>query len=832
MGLFDRAKDIVYTPLAKTTAHYIREMARTDMEKSAQTSAGGIVLGPPIRRSAAAANMYDPGLRRKPDSAVSFETLRRFAKTHEISRICINARKRQISSLEWDIVPVDPEDKTDYTAQQDLIRAYFKNLGGYRVRFRELQDTLIEDLLTLDAGVLYKQRNVRGDIEYYMPIDGATIKLRVDEQGNTPMPPEPAYIQYIKGNLTGEFTADEMIYEMMNPRSDSPYGLAPLESLILIVTSALKGTLYNLDYLTAGNVPEGFLSLPEEWGTKQIEEYMNYFDSLVSGDSQQTTKIKPIPGSSTYTPTKKRDDMAFKEFNEWLLKVTCAMFDVQPQEIGFTMDVNRATGTEQNDIATRRGILPLTNLLSEIWDDIIQVDLGFPHLKFKYYGLEDRDQLLEAKVQQIHAQTGIRSIDEIRKDDLGLDPLGISQPYVIGQATFLTPSMIANDMETPPNDPQSNPTPTEAHDDTTAESGDSKLIPAKDPGTSAADPQKSLTVEDEYKRLEKYAVRRIKLGKAYRPFESDILDDQIVHELNHRLEKCDDANSAKTIIETYRNKGEALFLAKAADDSGTDEDYKHNPYFDALIATTGFSTFQNHFKKAIRSQAKWTADQLKSLEAKYIGEDLKELTPEQQANLKAFLYDNMPPISSFIEAAALVKWYTKITNTAINDLYTTLGSDVKFKLSNPTYIASLEQHANELLSKSSLDNTTRKQLADIIIQGRQAGMTVQELSTAIDKDFADISSVRAKMIAYTETANTLNQSQYDVMQRAGVMEKEWLGFGPNICPMCLMNVGDGPIPMDSYFSSGDLMPSAHVNCECGLDYVTVDISLTDLWDGE
>lgn len=813
MGLLDKAKESVYKPIAKATAEYLREAAKADLAKGTSPMS----LGPPIRRTIYDANMQDSSLRSKPGSAVSFETLRRFSRSHEISRICINARKRQITSLDWDIVPANPEDKTDHLDDINLLKAYFKNLGGYRMRFRELQDTLIEDLLVLDAGVLYKQRTRGGDIQYYMPVDGATIKLRVDDMGNTPEPPEIAYRQVIRGTVTGEFNADEMIYEMMNPRTDTPYGLAPLESLILIVSSSLKGTLYNLDYLTAGNVPEGFLKMPDDWSTKQIEEFMNYFDALMSGNSQQTTKVKAVAGD--YTPTKKRDDMAFKDFNDWLLKVTCAMFDVQPQEIGFTMDVNKANGGEQNSITTRKGILPLANLLTEIWNDIIQIDLGFPELRFKYLGLEDRDQLQDAQTKQVLLNSGIQTVDEVRKE-MGLDPIGVATPYVLGTPVFLTQAKVLGTEETPIDEAGDNSgtdedvSPTEAHASTTSESGDSKLIPGK-----------SVSADEELRKFKTYAVKRIKEGKQLRKFVSSILDPITVDRLNKTLADCTDTESARKIIDGVR--GNPDFLAKAAD-SG---DFEHNPFFDKLISSKQFKNFQADFRNAIKAQATWTAGQLQAIEDKYLGQDLN-LSTNQVAQLEAYLYDNMPSIASKVDQSLVMAWYVKVVNDSIAGLYTQQKINVDFNLRSPAYMSMLDNKANTLLTKSSLDKTTRDQLSKLIIEDRKAGMTVDEISKHIEETFADVSKVRSKMIAYTETANLMNDSQYQVMKRAGVNMKEWLLFGPNPCSICIGNSGDGPIPMDSFFSSGDLMPSAHVNCECGLDYVTADLADVSFWDGE
>lgn len=553
MSIFDFA----YKPIAKATADYLKVQAKQGLTKSTTVDPYQIQG---IKRSAFDANQMEPSLRRKPNSSVSFETLRRFSITYEVARICINARKRQISSLEWDIIPVSQEDHADYSKDIDLIKAYFKNLGGYRVRFREFQDTFIEDLMVLDAAVLYKQRNRGGAIEYYMPIDAATIKLRVDESGNTPQPPEVAYTQYIRGVKTGEYTADQMIYEMMNPRSDTPYGLAPLESLIMVVTSALKANLFNLDFLTSGNVPEGLLTLPDNWSTDQIKEFMNYFDGLVAGNSRETTRMKPVPGGSVFTETKKRSDMAFAEFNDWLMRITCAMFDIQPQEIGFTDTVNKANGSEQSDITTRRGILPLANLMMEVFNDIIQEDLGFTHLKFQYMGLEDRDMLQDAQTKQTRLNAGIVTIDEVRKEE-GLEPLGIDRPYISSMTQFVTDELV--------NPPKVDPAVEQTNNTGTVDEKPKEEPTKEDPVVKMVQPDmvKTETAEDrhvelvsELRRFDTYVAKRMKQGKTLRRFESTILPEDVVNDMNERISKAVDYKQAKDIIREFKDDYQVEFL--------------------------------------------------------------------------------------------------------------------------------------------------------------------------------------------------------------------------------------------------------------------------------
>jgi len=72
-----------------------------------------------------------------------------------------------------------------------------------------------------------KQRTKGGKLLRIIPIDGSTIKLRVGDGGETPLPPEPAYEQWIKGKKIDSYTTKDITYEIMNPRTDSPYGYLP-----------------------------------------------------------------------------------------------------------------------------------------------------------------------------------------------------------------------------------------------------------------------------------------------------------------------------------------------------------------------------------------------------------------------------------------------------------------------------------------------------------------------------------------------------------------------------------------------------------------------------
>ena len=551
MGVF---KNVYTKAVLQPLADYLKETAKSDINK------GDSSMGMVLRDRMPFSNAY-PTARQKPGGGVTFDALRRFSYQYDVARAAINRRKRQLNGLEWSIISSDKNDKTDYSKITDQLEKDFKRIGGYKVRFRELMDTMVDDLLVLDAVAIYKRPNVGGGLYNLQPVDAATIVLEVDESGGTPMPPETAYKQIIRGKEVATFTAEEMYYEMMNARTYTPYGLAPLESLILGVSAALKSEMYNLHLLTEGNIPQGFFGVPKDWSPDQIKEFQTLWDAALAGDTRATSKLKFVPsgdGATGYTPAVKPEDMKYKEFQEWLMKKTCMMFEIQPQELGFTDTVNKATGEVQQDIGQSDGLIPLAKFFEEIFTDVIQEDLGYEQLKFKYEGLEAHDEKREAEVAEIKIRSGQKTIDEVRQAR-GEDPLGVDKPFVLGSPTFIdaesmeTRTAAAQALINMGNDSGSGSSSDDDENDEETEEDDQKK-------KSVTDTHVQLVTE--LRAFRKYAINRKKSGKNLRRFDSEVLPVAVTDELNTRLSKAADADAVRDIFTEYMQDYQVNFLAE------------------------------------------------------------------------------------------------------------------------------------------------------------------------------------------------------------------------------------------------------------------------------
>ena len=388
-----------------------------------------------------------PGkVQKRNETNIGQDKLRLFSVHYPVARACIDYLKDRVSELEWSIITKDQKDEESSRARIDTIVEFLSHPYGVgrRQRMKDLSKEVLEDALVLDAAVIYLEKTRGGELLSLIPVDPVTIKLRVDEQGRTPLPPEIAYQQIIRGKVVAEMTTEEMLFVRRKPRTNSPYGLAPLESLVLQVESALRGEKHNLNYLKEGNDPEGFYTLDQDFTPDQLKELQDNYDAMMAGGTPQRRRIKFMP-KGTYVPVKSPNDMAFEKFELWMLQQTCAVFGVPPQEIGFTYNVNRSTSETQAGTSLVRGIKPLSSFLADIFNEVIGTELKQPDLKLQWQDLDPRDERLEAEINNIYLSSGVKSIDEVRQDE-GMKPIGADQPTV---QTRFGPTLVS-DVFNPP----------------------------------------------------------------------------------------------------------------------------------------------------------------------------------------------------------------------------------------------------------------------------------------------------------------------------------------------------------------------------------------------
>lgn len=348
---------------------------------------------------------------------------RNWAEHSEWVRAAINVRKTQISSAEWDIVPFNKEEPRVSEQLRKQIKDLFDSPNARADSFRSFIEPIIEDILVLDAGVIEKVRNLRGQVSELYYVDGGRIKVSSMWDGSSTE--EPRYWWYPDGQPRASFRNDEMIYIMSNPTTYRSVGLSPMETLKSTIDSELLGSQYN-NRQVQNAAPDGLLDLGEGARPEQVDQFKSYWSAEVSGKGamaflggSKNAKFIPFRNSNR--------DMQFLEWQTYLVRKIAAVFALSPQDLGITFDINRSTADVQQEQSEDRGLRPLLALIQEYLTREIVWDEGFGgpgnNLAFRFTRLNLKESLSRAQMYKLGlAGVSWMTVNEARVAD-GRQPL-------------------------------------------------------------------------------------------------------------------------------------------------------------------------------------------------------------------------------------------------------------------------------------------------------------------------------------------------------------------------------------------------------------------------
>lgn len=359
---------------------------------------------------------------------VSFWTLRGLVESYDIAQIAIWHRIDSLRSLDWKLIAAEgySGDVSDEVKKGRKALAKPDRDSSFEGWFAKW----LYDILAYDAGALYRLRNRAGRCVGLAPVDGTTIAPLLDYWGRVPAEPAEAYVQYVNGLPWNWLTRGDLVYEPFRPRTSSPYGQAPLETVLLNANTDLRFQVYFLQRFTEGTIPEAFASAPEGWDPDQIERFQSYWDDIVYGDQAVKHQVKWIPGGSTFAWS---NEKTFEDtFSLFLMRKTCAAYHTVPSDLGFTEDVNRSSGESQADVQHKVGEKPLGNYAERIISSHLQDDLGLPVQFIFDWGEEQDDRVAQAQADQIYVNMAAISSSDVRELRYGLpEPEGQPVPRYI-----------------------------------------------------------------------------------------------------------------------------------------------------------------------------------------------------------------------------------------------------------------------------------------------------------------------------------------------------------------------------------------------------------------
>jgi len=359
-------------------------------------------------------------LRNQPRSseAIGFWQLRSLADGYDLLRCVIETRKDQIESYQWEIVPRDVE------ASADQFKADIKEVEDFleypdkEHNWQQWLRLIVEEMLVIDTVCIYPRMDKSGKLYSFELVDGATIKRVIDEAGRTPMPPDPAYQQILKGLPTADYSRDTLCYMMRNPRVWRLYGLSPVEQVVMTVNIALRRQIHQLQFYTEGNVPEAIIQAPETWTMEQIAKFQLWWDSLNEGNTAQRRKMRMVP---------KLDGIVFPkegalkdEYDEWLARIICFSFSIAPTAL--IKQMNRASAEQIANTAKEEGLMPLLHWLESQMNYLIWKYLKKENIRFAFKIVNAVDPKTQAEIHGMYIDRKVLTPDEVR-EDIGRDAL-------------------------------------------------------------------------------------------------------------------------------------------------------------------------------------------------------------------------------------------------------------------------------------------------------------------------------------------------------------------------------------------------------------------------
>jgi len=149
----------------------------------------------------------------------------------------------------------------------------------------------------------------------------------------------PEYVQLYEDTIISYFYPWEMCLGIRNPQNtltSNGYGMSELEVLIKIVTWMLWGDQHNGNFFSQGSAPKGVWKAAGVVNETRLSEFRQEWWSMVSGvQNSWKTPLIQADDFEWIDMQKSNRDMEFSKWQEYLLKIACSVYRIDPSEIGF-----------------------------------------------------------------------------------------------------------------------------------------------------------------------------------------------------------------------------------------------------------------------------------------------------------------------------------------------------------------------------------------------------------------------------------------------------------------------------------------------------------------
>ncbi len=309
-------------------------------------------------------------------SGVSYRTLEEMAKQCAPVAAIINTRINQLTAF------ARPQ-RTKHSLGFRVQKKYAKKMNeSQKKKAREYEEFIINcgrgsaankrdyfemflkkigrDRLTYDQVNFERVFTYGGRLHEILAVDASTIRLAIGQTsqytnnsltswdkadrsrgpGDKLLGTEMAYLQVLNGQKMVEYTSDEMAFLINWPRTNvdvAGYGYSEIEMLISTITAILFSAEYNRRFFSSGSSPKGVLNVKGNMNQSQLDAFKkNWLNQLSGITGAWRTPIVAAEGGLEFVNMQQTNrEMEFSKYNDFLIKLTCAVFQASPEEINF-----------------------------------------------------------------------------------------------------------------------------------------------------------------------------------------------------------------------------------------------------------------------------------------------------------------------------------------------------------------------------------------------------------------------------------------------------------------------------------------------------------------
>ena len=340
----------------------------------------------------------------------------------------------------------------ELTAWLETCGEGYKYGGAYD--FESFVRMVLRDSLTYDQAAFELMRNRKGEVVGFVPVDASTIRrASVDDEARKEGRrdwDEAAFIQVINQKKVAEWDADSLAFAVRRPRTwiySRGYGYPELAELVRTVTYLVNAETYNAANFVNGIHVNSILAVKSKMSPQMFRAFRRDFYAMLSG--AQNAKRTPIlqlgPEAngevSSVNMGSSAEEMGYSTWMGYLTKIACAIYQIDPAELGFVFGSEGVTsslsqgGPEQRILASKdRGLRPLLRQVQG-WINRWIIHPIDPELSFRFVGLdvEDASSKLKSDVDKV---SHYLTINEVRAAN-GLEPLEKGGDIVLNQ-TYVT----------------------------------------------------------------------------------------------------------------------------------------------------------------------------------------------------------------------------------------------------------------------------------------------------------------------------------------------------------------------------------------------------------